>query len=150
MRGELSESEYWRELANKYGFTIPDSISEEFKQWSGLAANPEILTLVKEAKIRGMKVAVLSNVIEPTYNVIEAAGYYNLFDDVIASCKVGHAKPEQEIYIEALNRFGVTAKESIFIDDKQMCLDPAAEIGFKTILARSPDQIVQDVRSIIL
>lgn len=146
MRGEISEAEYWQELRVKYGLAIHDSISEEFKKWRGLIANDDILALVKEAKDRGLNVAVLSNVIQPTYNVIEAAGYYDLFDEVIASCKVGHVKPEEEIYKMALDCFGVTAEESVFIDDKQYCLDPAAAMGFKTILANNPEQIIRDVR----
>jgi putative hydrolase of the HAD superfamily len=147
MRGQISEVEYWQELRTQYGFIIHDSISDEFKKWRGLLANDNILALVKEAKMKGFKTAILSNVIEPTYNVIEQAGYYAHFDKIIASCKVGYVKPEKEIYQIALDRFGVTAQESIFIDDKQYCLDPAAEIGLKTILAQNPEQIIRDVRA---
>lgn len=146
MRGQITEAEYWQELRTKYGFTIHDSISDEFKKWRGLVANEDILTLAKQAKAKGINIAILSNVIEPTYNVIEQAGYYDLFDEVIASCKVGFVKPEKQIYQIALDRFGVTPQESIFIDDKQYCLDPAEAMGFKTILATSPEQIVRDMR----
>lgn len=148
MRGQVSEIEYWQELRSRYGFTIHDSISDEFKKWRGLIANDDILALAKEAKDKGFNIAILSNVIEPTYNVIEQAGYYDLFDEVIASCNVGYVKPEKEIYKVALDRFGVTARESIFIDDKQSLLDPANEMGFKTILAQSPEQIIRDVRTL--
>src|SRR5260370_17289235 len=79
MRGQISEAEYWQELRTKYGFSIHDSISDEFHKWRGLVPNTDILTLVKEAKARGLKTAILSNVIEPTHNVIHHAGYYNLF-----------------------------------------------------------------------
>lgn len=147
MRGEISEVEYWQELRSRYGLTIHDSISDEFKKWRGLIANDDILALAKEAKEKGFNIAILSNVIEPTYNVIEQAGYYDLFDEIIASCKVGYVKPEKEIYKIALDCFGVTAQESIFIDDKQSLLDPANEMGFKTILAQSPGQIIRDVQS---
>lgn len=146
MRGQMTEAEYWQELRTKYGFTIHDSISDEFKKWRGLVANEDILALAKQAKANGMNIAILSNVIEPTYNVIAKAGYYDLFDEVIASCKVGYVKPEKEIYQIALERFGVTPQESIFIDDKQYCLDPAKAMGFKTILATSPEQIMRELR----
>ncbi|SRR6266536_2680520 len=149
MRGQISEAEYWQELRTKYRFTIHDSISEEFKKWRGLVANNDILTLVKEAKSHGLNTAILSNVIEPTYNVIEQAGYYDLFDEVIASCKVGYVKPEKEIYKIALDRFGAAARESIFIDDKQYCLEPAQQMGFKTVLAQNPEQIIRDVQAFL-
>ncbi len=147
MRGQISEAEYWQELRTKYGFTIHDSISEEFKKWRGLVANDDILALVKEAKTTGLKVAILSNVIEPSYNAIKLAGYYDLFDEVIASCKIGYVKPEKEMYNIALGRLGVSAEESVFIDDKPACLAPAAQMGFKTILAQNPEQIIRDVRA---
>lgn len=145
MRGHISEAEYWQELRTKYGFSIPDTISQEFKKWQGLVANQDILVLAKDLKAEGMNIAILSNVIEPTYKVIDQAGYYDLFDTVIASCKVGFAKPQKEIYELALQQFGVTPQESIFIDDKQSFLDPAKELGFRTILATSPAQIMRDV-----
>lgn len=147
MRGQISEEEYWQELRAKYGLKIRDSISEEFKKWRGLVPNEDVLALARELKADGMHIAVFSNVIEPTYNVIKEAGYYDLFDEVIASCKVGYVKPEKEIYELALERFHVTPGESIFIDDKQYCLDPARSMGFKTILAQNPEQIIRDVRS---
>lgn len=147
MRGQISETEYWHELQTKYGLAIHDSISEEFKKWRGLVANEDILALAQELKSKGMRIAILSNVIEPTYNVIAQAGYYDMFDDVIASCKVGYVKPEKEIYEIALHRLHVTAAESIFIDDKQYLLDPAAAMGFTTILAQNPEQIMRDVRA---
>lgn len=148
MRGEISEAEYWDELRSNYGFTIHDSISEEFKKWNGLAANKNILALVDEAKDKGWQVAILSNVIEPTYNVLEAAGFYDKFDAVIASCKEGFAKPDIEIYNIALKKLNTTANESVFIDDKQSNLTPADRLGLRTILAQNPQQIVRDIKKL--
>jgi len=147
MRGELSEADYWRELYTVYGFSIPDTISAEFKKWKGLVANYEVLALADEAKSHGIRVAILSNVIEPTYNVLEQVGYYAQFDSVIASCKVGYAKPDPEIYEIALGRFDAKPAETVFIDDKQKLLDPAAALGMHTILAQNPVQLIRDVRA---
>jgi putative hydrolase of the HAD superfamily len=149
MKGEISEAEYWDELSTNYGFVIQDSISDEFKKWSGLVANEDILALVDEAKDKGWQTAILSNVIEPTYNVLKSAGFYDRFDMIIASCKEGFAKPDIKIYELALERAGATPGESIFIDDKQNNLDPANEMGFATVLASNPTQIIQDVRALL-
>lgn len=149
MRGQLSEKEYWDALRKKYGLSIHDSISDEFKKWKGLEANQEVLDLVDLARKENIKVAVFSNVIEPTYAVIKEAGYYDLFDDVIASCKVGYAKPDKEIYEIALKRLDVPAEKSVFIDDKQRNLDPAEEMGFTTMLVENQSQLIKDLRDII-
>lgn len=149
MRGEISEQEYWDSLRNNYGFTIHESISDEFKKWSGLTANEQVLALIDEAKAKGWNTAILSNVIEPTYKVLEDAGFYEKFDVVIASCKEGFAKPEKEIYEIALKKTGAIAEESVFVDDKQSNLNPADEMGFRTILAENPHQIIKDIKELL-
>lgn len=149
MRGKISEAEYWSELNKHYGLKIHDSISDEFKKWRGLIANQDVLALVDEAKAKGLQTAIFSNVIEPTYRVLQQAGYYDRFDEIIASCKVGFAKPQAEIYQLALDQLEATATQSIFIDDKQANLDPAEKVGFTTILAQNPDQIIADVRKLL-
>lgn len=147
MRGQITEDEYWQEIKSKFNLLIPNTISDEFMKWSGLVANQDILDLVSELRESGLKVAILSNVIEPTYNVLASAGYYDLFDEVIASCKVGYAKPEQEIYQLSLDRLTTTADRSLFVDDKQRNLDPALQMGFSVILAKNPEQIASDIRN---
>ena len=87
--------------------------------------------------------------IEPTYNVLEGAGFYDKFDVVIASCKEGFVKPEIEIYQLALERLGVIPEESVFVDDKQANLNPAIEMGFEVILAENPEQIIRDVKEVL-
>lgn len=149
MVGRISEQKYWDALKQKYRFTIHDAISDEFKKWNGLVANENILALIDEVKAKGLKVALLSNVIEPTYNVLDQAGFYAYFDELVASCKDGVAKPDRRIYELALERLGATAEQSIFIDDKQRNLVPADEMGFTTILAQNPDQIINNLRDLI-
>jgi len=147
MRGEISEAAYWQSLRDEFGLVIDDTISHKFTEWSGLKANKDILDLAAQLKEDGYKIAILSNVIEPTYNVIKTAGYYDIFDEVIASFQVGYAKPDPEIYRIAVDRLGVNPRECIFIDDKELCLAPARELGIKTILATSAVQIVKDVKA---
>ncbi len=149
MTGDITEAEYWKALRNNYGFEINDSISQEFTKWRGLVANQQVLSLVDEAKLKGWRVAILSNVIEPTYNTLNDAGHYDKFEVVIASCKEGVAKPDREIYEIALKKLGASAEESVFIDDKQRNLDPAQEMGFKTILAQNPEQVVADIKALL-
>jgi len=149
MKGKISEQEYWKSIANKYGLTIPSSISDEFMKWSGLLANQDILNLITEIKQKDIKVAVLSNVIEPTYNTLKKSGFYDLFDETIASFKEGYAKPDKEIYNIALKKLNVSAINSLFIDDKEKNLIPAQNLGINIIQAKNPQQIITDIRKVL-
>ncbi|MDK2898985.1 MAG: glucose-phosphatase [Patescibacteria group bacterium] len=148
-KGILSEIEFWDKIRVNYNLQINEPISKEFKKWKGLVANQNIISLANEAKCSGLSTAVLTNIIEPIYTIIKQAGYYDKFDETIASCKVGFVKPQKEIYQLALNKLKTTAQQSIFIDDKLENINVAAKMGFKVILAENPNQIIHDVRNII-
>lgn len=145
MRGHITETDFWAALRHNYGLTIPGAISEEFTKWPGCKASQEVLALVTAVQASGRTVALLSNMLLPTFNILTATGYLAHFDHVIASCQVGYAKPEPEIYQIALHKAGAKPAESLVIDDKAPMLEPAAKLGFTTILARNPAQIVHDV-----
>jgi putative hydrolase of the HAD superfamily len=50
------------------------------------------------------------------------------------SCYVGVFKPDHRIYLDALNKCGVPAGETVFIDDAVRNLDGAAALGITPIL----------------
>jgi putative hydrolase of the HAD superfamily len=143
--GKISEAAFWQALRDHYGLTIHPSISDTFLEWRGLIANKQVLALADKAKTLGLKTALLSNMIEPTYNALLKTDHFGRFDATIISWQVGCAKPDEAIYHLALEHMHTAAERSLFIDDKQKNLDPAAKLGFTTILAYNPEQIVRDV-----
>ena len=50
------------------------------------------------------------------------------------SCYVGVFKPDPKIYLDALEKCGVSAEETVFIDDSVRNLQGAAELGILPIL----------------
>ena len=50
------------------------------------------------------------------------------------SCYVGVFKPDKRIYLDALNKCGVPAEKTVFIDDAVRNLDGAAALGITPIL----------------
>lgn len=148
VRGKLSEVAFWDALRTYYGFVIEDTVSAKFQQWPGLKANNDVLEVVDKLRSKGYKTAILSNIIEPCYKPLIASGLYSHFDAVIASCDIGYAKPESEIYNYALNSLNTVAKSSIFIDDRKWNTDRAQELGFTTILAESPGQFISDLKKL--
>lgn len=100
-------------------------------------------------KSNGFKIGLISNIISPVRDIIKRFGYYDVFDEVIFSCEVGLLKPQKEIYELALHRMDTIAQEAIFIDDKQLNLDTANTMGFTALLAKTPEQIINEVNKLI-
>ena len=79
--------------------------------------------------------------IEPQLEYIGVSQYLSF---CTFSCFVGVFKPDKRIYLDALNKCGVPAEETVFIDDAVRNLDGAAALGIKPILiAANPEADVE-------
>jgi putative hydrolase of the HAD superfamily len=71
------------------------------------------------------------------------------FDEIIISCEVGMIKPDPAIFDLMLDRLGVKANESVFIDDRIKNIDGAKEMGFHTIFFTDKDQALEELARIL-
>ena len=79
--------------------------------------------------------------IEPQLEYIGVSRYLSF---CTFSCYVGVFKPDKRIYLDALNKCGVPAEETVFIDDVVRNLDGAAALGITPILiAANPESDVE-------
>src|SRR5690554_6312977 len=63
----------------------------------------------------------------------ERYDFFNYLDGIVVSGEEKLIKPNPKIYNVLLNRFGLVAEESLFIDDNAENIETANEIGFKTV-----------------
>lgn len=96
---------------------------------------PGMEELVKGLKVNGYRVFGLSNwsvetfaLVRPVYPVL------NLMEDMVISGVEKVMKPDHRIFELALNRFGIKAEETIFLDDNPANVQAARELGIKGIL----------------
>ncbi len=71
-----------------------------------------------------------------------------IFELVVDSGFVGCRKPEPEIYELTLERLdGVAPEECLFIDDVEVNVDAARELGMSAVHYRDNDQAIPEIRS---
>jgi putative hydrolase of the HAD superfamily len=58
-------------------------------------------------------------------------------------------KPEPEIYLHLLERFGLKAEESVFIDDMQPNVDAAKAVGLHAIRFHNATQCQQELEELL-
>ncbi|MFO7963788.1 MAG: HAD-IA family hydrolase [Desulfobacterales bacterium] len=68
-----------------------------------------------------------------------------MFDVVVESSKEGVRKPDPEIYRIVLERMGVSAEETVFLDDLGINLKPAKALGMKTIKVIDEHQALEEL-----
>ena len=75
---------------------------------------------------------------------LEFIGVSRYFSFTTFSCYVGVFKPDPRIYLDALAKSGVSAEETVFIDDSVVNLDGAAALGiFPILIAANPASDVE-------
>ena len=109
---------------------------------------PGMEEFVKSLKDKGYRVFGLSNRSEETFALVRHVyPVLDLMEDMVISGIERVMKPDHRIFRLALERFGIKAEETVFIDDNAANVQAANEVGIKGILFNK--NIVKDEKSIL-
>jgi putative hydrolase of the HAD superfamily len=104
--------------------------------------------LAMTLKNNGYKIGLLSNTEKKIMEFYYRQLNYDMIDVAIFSCAEGVAKPDESLYHIILNRMGLAAGESVFIDDKMENVKSAQLIGMKTIIFQNQKQVIQALQNL--
>ncbi|HVO18827.1 MAG TPA: HAD family phosphatase [Anaeromyxobacter sp.] len=94
----------------------------------------EVWKIAADFRARGGKLAVLSNGVTEILDRVRAQRRLDrTFDAVVVSCEVGCLKPDPAIFRIALERLGVEAEDSLFVDDRAVNVAGAEAIGMHAL-----------------
>lgn len=140
-RGEISDSEFFKVV--KRELPISNNLTEEqfWKAWSLLVGEETEVVKIMNNLTTKHPVWLLSNT--NPYHILEEERF-KLFDKItggIYSFEVGSRKPEEDIYIKALEIAGVTAEKSLFIDDLIENVEMARSLNMNAIQFKSVNDL---------
>ncbi len=95
---------------------------------------PETMEVLAYFHKRDYRMGVISDTSPSLQYTLEQLGVAKYFSSFTASSLVGAGKPSPIIYNAALASLGVTAEESIYVDDYLPEADGARELGFTSFL----------------
>lgn len=114
-----------------------------------MAAIPETVGILYRLKARGHTLFCLSNIHLPFIEYLEKAySFWEVFTGTAISCRLHLLKPEPAIYAHLLYTYGLTAAETIFIDDMDINLTAASQFGLQTIKFEGPEQCEERLRDL--
>ena len=101
--------------------------------------------LARQASVR---MATLNNEsAELNVHRIAAFGLRDVFATFFSSCWLGVRKPTNAIYTSVLAMTQAEPERTLFVDDRQQNLTPAAALGMRTIHFRSAAQLRADLQA---
>jgi len=110
---------------------------------------PGMVEILKSLKQKGYLLYGLSNWSGETFPIARRKyPFFDLFDDIVLSGEVRLVKPELAIFNLLLARIGRSARECLLIDDSDINISVARELGFMTIHFKSEAQLKSDLSRI--
>lgn len=132
--GNISLQEYLHRLVfyQKRNFTI-----DQFRDFMFSLTTPfiEMIASIKKLKMQyGLKIVVVSNEArELNAYRIQQFQLSSFVDFFVSSCYVHLRKPDANIFRLALDLAQVSAEQVVYIDDVQLFVDVAADLGIRGI-----------------
>ncbi len=102
----------------------------------------ETIDLARALKAKGYPLYALTNFSSEKMALVRSRyDFFTLFDGMVVSGEIGVVKPDLAIYRHLLDRFGLIAEETLFIDDAPINVAGAHAAGMKAIRYHSPSQL---------
>ncbi|HYJ39051.1 MAG TPA: HAD family phosphatase [Chitinophagaceae bacterium] len=127
-----------------------ENIRAYYGRWEEMLGGPiagtvEILRKLKQNK--GLRLYALTNWSHETFPIaLKLYDFLHWFDGRLVSGEEKTRKPFKEIYELLIKKFNLDPSRSIYLDDNQRNLYPAAELGFYTIHFQSPAQFEEELK----
>lgn len=144
----------WREAVDALVALHPDwrdLIVAYDERWPEMLAGPidgtvEILADLRRA---GVRLVALSNWSAEKFPIArQRYEFLGWFETIVVSGEVGMAKPDPRIFRHLLERTGLAAASTVFVDDSPANVEVATELGMTALLFRDPPRLRADLHAL--
>ena len=134
--GRVSYQTYWNGVAEMLRMRPAEIPPLREAYFSGDRLNYKLISLIRDLRERGLKIALLSNNIPQLEERLRELEIHTLFDHILISAKLGVMKPDVTVFRVALQTFKMAPQEVVYIDEALTNIRAAQPLGFHTILFR--------------
>jgi 2-haloacid dehalogenase len=121
---------------------------ERWEESIGGLIQPTV-AILHRLKQAGFRLHGLSNWSVEKYELVRPKyEFFSWFDTILVSGEVKLIKPDPRIYAVLLERIGRKPEECLFVDDSQVNITTADQLGFKTIHFQSPEKLEDELRGL--
>ncbi|WP_346355938.1 HAD family phosphatase [Azotosporobacter soli] len=150
-RGTISEADAIERFVRRNP-ELETVIRYAMKDWYELLQpKTDSVAILQELKAKGCRLLILSNFHQAAREAVCAKHlFFRVFDGGIFSYEVKLLKPETEIYQTLLQRYQLTAEETVFIDDTLENIEASKRLGIKGIHFRSAAELRLQLQALSL
>jgi putative hydrolase of the HAD superfamily len=147
--GKLSGVAFWQKFLRDAELDLgPEAFAElnlqDARMWT--TQNPVMVAWQARLRQHGLRTAILSNMGDSVLESIKREfQWIENFDVLVWSYQLRLAKPDPEIYLYALQRLGTRPDETLFLDDKEINIEAAHDLGIRAIQFSTVERLRHDL-----
>jgi len=145
--GRIDEKKFWynigKELESSKLMNLNESLLDKIFR-KRVSLNNSIISLSRNLSQKGITVGILSNTEHVTYSVVEDLLSLGHFKYKFLSYKIGHLKPEPEIFKYVIDNIPFPKEELFFIDDLKSNVESARSAGIDSVQYFDYDELVKE------
>ena len=147
--GVIAEKEFWQKIGEQLQSpelrdTKESLLDKIFRK--RMSFNQPMIELSKTIAQKGITVGILSNTEHVTYSVVEDLTSLNHFKHKFLSYKIGHLKPEPQIYQHVIKNLPFKKEELLFIDDLKSNVESAKSSGIDAVQYSDFDELLAECK----
>jgi epoxide hydrolase-like predicted phosphatase len=146
--GEITPDEHWASVIQRLKRPASEValIRDEF--FAGDIVDRTLIETIRS--LRGKyKTGLISNAWGDLRDFIVREKFDDAFDGLIISAEVGAMKPDPKIFRIALEQFGVSPSEAVFVDDFLVNIEGCEKVGMKGIHFKDPESAMQQLKELL-
>ena len=125
-----------------------EEIKAYYERWDEMFGGPieGTVDVLRELRVRGFPLYALTNWSAEVFPLArESYRFLDWFDEIVVSGEEGMIKPDEDLYAVLVQRTGLDPATTIFVDDSLPNVAAARDLGFSTVVFRSPGQLREDM-----
>jgi len=149
-RGALSESALLERVGGRAGRPVPELASLFGVIRDSLQPKDDSIALLAALGARGVPLYCLSNMPAESFAYLgKRFDFWRHFHGIVISGEVRMVKPQAEIFDYLLDRYGLKAADTVFVDDYAVNIEAAKALGFHTVLFQNARQCEAALREFV-
>jgi epoxide hydrolase-like predicted phosphatase len=149
--GTITEDDVHQAITDRLGLDgqqLAAFMAGIWRQYLG-TANTELIEYARGLRPR-YRTGILSNSFVGAREQEQAAyGFDDLVDEIVYSHEAGMSKPDPRIYALICARLDARAHETVFLDDKDLCVAGAREAGIHAVRYQDNAQAIDEIEKLL-
>jgi putative hydrolase of the HAD superfamily len=144
--GKITGTEFYDEVCRRVGSRIP--WQEFLELWDSVIEQPLIPDDVLLALAQSIHLWAISNTNKLHFDFMARQfTFLRHFEGLVLSHEVGALKPDKRIFLHALEKARARASEVLFVDDQEINVKAAQELGIDAFRFLNPDQFAAELKA---